>query len=406
MHTDLFLAVKFVREGRAQSLLLVTAAAIGITVVFFLTALVVAVERTMIAQTLDVLPHIVVRRPDAVAKPSITTPGAGIIEEQVYPPEQRVRSIENWPVVFAELEGLGGVSAVSPVASGPGVATRGAARRSVTVLGVEPDRFSAVITVRPRLRAGTLDLVGSEAVIGTELAADLGVEVGDRIRISTGDGARDAFRVVGVFDLGNRDVNERWLLIPLRRAQALLDLPGGVSTLNIRVSDIWNAATLARRIEMLTGLTAESWTETNAQLSVAIQSQRGATLMIRVFVMVAVAMGVASVLVVSTVQKGKQIGILRAMGLSRGAVQRIFLAQGVLVGLTGAVIGCGAGTALALLFEASARNPDGTATYPIELPLSLYLLCLCVAVATGLIAALLPARRAASLDPAVAIRYE
>lgn len=405
MRTDLFLALRFVREGLSQTMLLTVAAGVGITVVFFLSALVAAVERTMISQTLDVVPHVVVRRPDEVARPPAVR-DAGVVDEDVHPPAQRLRHVENWPAVMARLEAMQGVEAVSPVAAGPGVAARGSAVRSVTIQGIEPERFADVIRIRSRIRSGRLELAGDEAAIGTELAADLGVEVGGRVRVGAAGQALSVFRVAAVFDLGNRDVNERWVLVPLRRAQSLLRIPGGVSSLDVRASDLWATEPLASRIEAETALTAESWTTTNAQLAVAIRSQRGATLMIRVFVMVAVAMGIASVLVVSTVQKARQIGILRAMGLTRGAIQRVFLAQGAFIGVGGSVLGTAAGTGLAFASMAGARNPDGTPTYPIVLPASLYLLAFGIAVSTGLLASVLPARRAASLHPARAIRHE
>jgi lipoprotein-releasing system permease protein len=128
--------------------------------------------------------------------------------------------------------------------------------------------------------------------------------------------------------------------------------------------------------------------------------------MIRIFIMLAVAMGIASVLVVSVVQKSKQVGILRAMGVPRAMIVRVFLLQGTAIGVLGAVLGCGLGTLLSLWSETSNRTPDGTPMYPMVLPVSLYVTSAMIATGTGLIAAALPARRAARLEPSVAIRNE
>lgn len=405
MRTDLFLATKFLREGRGQTVLVIIGAAIGVTVVFFLTALVAAVERTMIAQTLDVVPHVVVRRPDLAPRPVLDEPGVGFVRHEVAAP-QALRSIENWPAVARVVSATDGVTGISPVLTGPALVTRGGASRGVTLLGIDAPRFEDVIVLDGRLRAGRLAVDGAQAVIGVELAADLGVDVGDSIRVSVGDGPAHAVVVAGLFDLGNRDVNERWLLVSLRRAQSLLRLPGGVSQLEIRCADPWDAPRVAAILKAATGLEAESWIDMNAQLDVAISSQRGATVMIRLFVALAVAIGIASVLAVSVVQRSRQIGILRAMGATRATVVRVFLWQGGVIAAGGTILGCALGTFLSRMAEQGARNPDGSPTYPIELPVSLYATVGVLAVVAGLIASALPARRAARMDPATAVRGE
>ena len=125
---------------------------------------------------------------------------------------------------------------------------------------------------------------------------------------------------------------------------------------------------------------------------------------IRFFVGLSVAFGIASVLVVSVVQKSREIGILRAMGISRGQVLRTFLIQGGLLGLGGAL----AGSVLALLalalWDRYARNPDGTPLFALQIDPTLFALAVVLATATGLVAAFAPALRAARLDPVVAIR--
>lgn len=406
MRVDVLLAVRFLREGRVQTALLVVGTTIGITVVLFLTALVTAVERTMISQTLDVLPHVVVRRPNDRVRslPVGGDPDASF--PQVHEPGQRLRTVDDWPARVRDLEQLPGVVGVSPVAAGPGFVSRGEATRAVTLIGVERERFGGVIAIGTRVKRGAFRVGADEAVVGVDLARDLGVTVGDRVRLVGAGGESQALAIAGVFDMGNVDVNRRWLLTSLQTARSLLDLPGGITGIELRLGDIWQADAVADAIEARTPLTAESWMRTNTQLMVAIQSQRGATLMIRLFVMLAVAMGIASVLVVSVVQKSKQIGILRAMGARRATIVRVFLIEGLLVALAGALIGCGLGTVLALGSEASNRTADGAPMYPIVLAPSLYAASFLVALVTGLASSALPAIRAARLDPAVAIRHE
>lgn len=149
---------------------------------------------------------------------------------------------------------------------------------------------------------------------------------------------------------------------------------------------------------------ADSWIKNNAQLFTAIGAQQSSNTVIRLFVALSVALGIASVLVVSVVQKSREIGILRAMGITRGQILRIFLLQGGLLGLGGAVIGSLLGGGGLLIWQTMLRNPDGTPLFPLDLEPPLFISALLLATLTGLISAFVPALRAARLDPVVAIR--
>jgi lipoprotein-releasing system permease protein len=297
-----------------------------------------------------------------------------------------------------------GVVAATPTVNGPAFAVRGAATRSIALRGIEPASFDRVTPVAGRMRSGRFRVDGFSAVIGVELAEELGLRVGDRLRLSTAAAPGTAFTVSGVFDLGNRDVNGRWVFVSLPAAQTLLDLAGGVSTIELRIERVFDAEATARGLEARTGLEAESWMERNQQLLVALRSQSSSSVMIQVFVVVAVALGIASVLGISVVQKSREIGILRAMGAGAGQVTRVFLVQGLFVGLAGAAAGCALGAGLALLFQGLVTSPDGSPLFPVDLSPSLFLRAAGVAVTTGLLAAVAPARRAARLDPATVLR--
>ncbi|GAO04376.1 ABC transporter permease [Anaeromyxobacter sp. PSR-1] len=404
MRLDLFLALRFLREGRAQTALIVGGTAVGVAVFFFLNALVAAVERGMVAQTLDALPHVVLRpRPEAPRTPPSPDGAAAVSHVQRAP--QRLRAVDQWQAVAREVSAAPGVRAVAAVASGPAMASRGEASRSVSLIGVDPEAYRRVLVALPgRVVEGDLRLGPSEVVVGIELAEELGLTRGDTLRVATAAGAR-AFVVAGLFDLGTRDQNLRWVLTAYRSAQALHALPGA-SALEVRLDDAWAAAEVADRLRRRTGLRVESWMDLNGRLLAALRSQRGSTRAIQAFVGLAAVAGIASVLVVSVVQRQRQIGILRAMGLSRGGVQRLFLVQGAVIGLLGAAAGVAIGSVLALVFETSARHPDGTPLYPVQLSPALYAASALLALGAGLAAAFTPARRAARLDPAEAIRRD
>jgi lipoprotein-releasing system permease protein len=293
---------------------------------------------------------------------------------------------------------------VTPVVSGPALVLRGNATRAVTVSGIEPDTYFQIVDFSDKMVRGTTRLSGSDVLIGTELSSDMGVDVGDKLHITAANGASSVLTIAGVFDLGNKGANQRSTFTSLRVAQSLLDMPGGVSSLEVTVHDIYAAETMAQRIAADTGVQADSWIKNSAQFFAAISAQTTANTAIRFFVGLSVAFGIASVLVVSVVQKSREIGILRAMGISRGQILRLFLLQGGLLAFGGALVGCAIGAAALSLWQQLARNADGTPLFPLEFDANLFALALLLATLTGLLAAFAPARRAARLDPVVAIR--
>lgn len=399
-----FLALRFFREGRLQSVLIVAGVSVGVAVMVFLSALIDGLQSSLVAQTLGTQAHVVVRPPDEVARPMLAPAGGVVVAARVERTAQRARSIVGWQQVVDDLAAMPAVTAVSPTVSGPAVASRGNADRAVVLYGVEADGFARIYPVRQRMVAGRFEPTGTRCVIGRELAVDLGVAVGDKVRLASVGGASDVYTVGGVFDLGNREVNRRWVVVATRGAQTLLDLVGGVSSVDLRVRELFSADAVAADITARTGLLADSWMTTNAQLLVALRSQSSSSQMIQFFVILAVAMGIASVLVVSVVQKGKEIGILRAMGTARRTVLWVFLIQGAMVGLLGSVIGTALGAGLGALFAGLVRNADGSPMFPVTVSLALVGRSAAIAFFTGVFAAALPARSAARLDPAVAIR--
>src|SRR5690606_8938680 len=174
----------------------------------------------------------------------------------------------------------------------------------------------------------------------------------------------------------------------------------GATLIDVTVADIFDAQPVAARIGRLTGLKAESWMETNAQLMNALRSQSLSTQMISIFVALSVALGIASVLSVSVVQRTREIGILRAMGTTRQKMLRVFLIQGAVFGLAGSLVGGVAGYGLVAAF-----NTFGPRLFYTPMDPWLLVSATALATITGILSAAVPARRAASLDPVEAIRH-
>jgi lipoprotein-releasing system permease protein len=400
-------ALRFLREGRFQTALIVGGAAAGVAVVIFITALVNGLQANTLKRVLGTQAHIVIRPAEEVARTQRKAQDGETLLARVEARAQRLRSIDQWQTLDVALQGMPRVTAVSPMVSGPGFAVRGDATKSIALFGVEPERYNRIVAVDEKLVAGEYRVQAGEAVIGKDLAKDLGLALGDRFRVVTAETdvpVSDTFTVTGIVDLGVRDLNRRTVFVTLRSAQSLLALAGGATQLDLKIDDLFDAEDLAQRIEAQTGLTVESWMRTNEQLLAAINAQNITTRTIRGFVIVIVALGIAIVLVVWVVQKRREIGILRAMGASRGQVQRVFLLQGAIVALVGSAIGCALAIAMVVVFLEVARNADGTPLFVLTLSPWLFAGTVLGALAGGLLAAASPARRAAALDPAQAIR--
>jgi lipoprotein-releasing system permease protein len=270
-------------------------------------------------------------------------------------------------------------------------------------MGVDLDRYDRIVHLRSKVIAGQARLGPGESVIGRELADDLGLRVGDRFSLVTGT-VTESLRVTALVDLGVRDLNRRTVIVPLRAAQSLLGLPGGATTLDLALVDVWAAQALTDELERRYPYKVESWQEANAQLVSALNAQSVSTALIRGVVMIVVVLGIASVLVVSVVQKRREIGILRAMGATQGQVLRVFLLQGAIVGAIGSTLGVLLAALLVWLFSTFVRGSDGLPLFTIALAPGLALRIAALATLCGVLAAVAPARRAAALDPAQAIR--
>lgn len=406
------IAISFLREGRIQSLMITLGVAIGVAVIIFITALIQGLQTNLIESTLGSQAHIRLVAPDEV---NLIAPYADdtlqLIQEDKRP--QRLRSINNWQQITDTLDQLPLLTAVSPNVSGPGFVRRGEALESVILVGTDLARYQNIIPLDEYLISGELRVGADNVLIGSELAKDLGVEVGSKLRLDTGQDSSSSnnlsnnlsnnsavVNIAGIFELGVRELDARYVYLDLKQAQSLLNLPGGITVIDLTVEDIFEAEEIAAQVGRLTSLQAESWIETNAQLLSGLTAQSLSSNMIVVFVAISVAFGIASVLSVSVVQRTREIGILRAMGATRQKILRIFLIQGAIFGLLGSIVGSGVSYVLVWSF-----NTFGLDIFTIPISINLILVTMSLATLTGVIAAAIPARRAAALDPVVAIRY-
>ncbi|MBC7728255.1 MAG: ABC transporter permease [Microbacteriaceae bacterium] len=396
-------ALRFLREGRMQTLLIIVGVAAGVAVIAYISALINGLQSNTLTKTLGAQAHITLRSPDDVVIPARPAALDTATLTETQPRAQRLRSIANWQALLPLLERHDNIAAVSPLVAGGGLALRGEASQAIALMGVDLDRYDRIVGLRNKVISGTARLAPGEAIIGRDLASDLGVRVGDRMTLQTGT-VSDSVRVTALVDLGVKDLNRRTVIVPLRAGQSLLGLPGGATGLDLALKNVWTAQELTLELRRQYPYKIESWQENNAQLVSALNAQSVSTAIIRGVVLIVVVLGIASVLVVSVVQKRREIGILRAMGAMRGQILRVFLVQGAVVGAVGSVLGIALAMGMIWLFTHFVRGSDGLPLFAITLPLVTAIQVALIATASGVLAAIVPARSAAAMDPAQAIR--
>ena len=396
-------ATRFLREGLMQTLFIIAGVALGVSVIVFMSALLTGLQGSIFKTLLDFQAQIVIKSPDEAPRRLRQEPGVEFATK-VQPRAQRPRSLDQWQKVRDTTLAVPGVLVVAPVIEDAAFIVRGDANIGVGVRGVEPESYLRLIALSEKIIAGRADLTSTEVLIGSDLAQDLGLTVGDKLSLKAAQGAPVVLFVAGILDFGNRGQNKGSVYVALRTAQSLLGLPGGVTSLWVKVAAPFDAETTAQQIASQPGIQVESWIETNAEFFKALSGQTLSFFMIRLFVGLTAALGIASVLVVSVVQKSKEIGILRATGTTRRQILGVFLLQGAVLGLLGSALGSLVGWGLLIAWRGFAVNDEGVPFFTLEAGPGLYAVVALGATLVGVLSALFPAQRAARLDPAVAIR--
>jgi lipoprotein-releasing system permease protein len=392
--------LRYLREGRMQTLLILAGVTGGVAVIIFLTTLISQLQVSIIDKTLGSQAHIVIRPPQAV---NLTTLAAG--QHGSHHPAPRTAPAQRGPMGLGGKVGgeTPGVLAVSPMLSGAGFAVRADASQSIALMGVDAVAFQRIVRMPKYLQSGVFDVDGTHAVIGSELAKDLGIVVGDKLRLVTMDGRNDLFSVSGIFDIGNRDLNRRWVFTSIKVAQSLLDLPGGITQLDLRVEDLFAAEATAR----LAGANRPHGGQLDAdQRAIAVRTEqpehvqqpdpilcdgdRGGGHCQR-------AGGVCGAKAEGNRHPARHGREPAAHHVGVSAAGRVLRPDGVCPGVS-------TGVRLLNFFAKITRNADGTALVSGELEVSMVVSACVLAMVVGLLAAALPARRAARMDPVQAIR--
>ena len=397
MWFELKVAWRFLKSGKTQTILILLGIIIGVAVQVFLGSLISGLQQDLINQTVGGSPHITVLPEDERPRPLVVNEDKF---SRIVTFAGTQSGISRWREIEEYLNSVDEITEVSPTIDGSGFAIRGQKNLPIVLRGVEIDKANGIYNIEENIASGQTDIGGNNILIGTELARELELETGDTLKINTSGGVTDRFIISGIFDLGSKELNTSWIFLSMRRAATLLSFDDKISNIEVQIKDVFAANQISDQImNRFESINAESWQRNNQSLLTALQSQSSSSLLIQVFVIIAVTLGIASVLAVSVVQKSRQIGILKAMGTKRRRVGLIFLIQGAILGLTGSILGALTGVGISQAFVTFTRNATGDPLFPITVDTTFIAISIIIATSAGMIAATIPARNSAKLNP-------
>jgi lipoprotein-releasing system permease protein len=349
---------------------------------------------------------------------------------QVLGPQGR---LANWAEVARLAAGQPHVLAAAPFVEAQAMLSAGRAVRPAMVRGIEPAQEERVADLARHMRNGTLDALRAGAfqvVLGADLARSLGLLPGDKVALIAPQGMvtpagviprLKQFTVAGTFEAGIAEADGRLALVHLADAQALYRLGGNVSGVRLKLDDLFAARDVARELQakLPPNATASDWTRSHAAFFHAVEVEKRVMFVILALIVLVAAINIVSTLVVAVSDRQSDIAILRTVGAAPSSVVRIFMVQGMVIGVIGTAVGLAAGVATALNIDVIVPAIENALRFKIfakdvylipDLPSELQPWDVAAVTAMALLlsflATLYPSWRASKVNPAEALRYE
>jgi lipoprotein-releasing system permease protein len=385
MRLSASIALRFLKSNKTQTVVIILGIGVGVAVQIFIGSLILGLQTNLVDITIGNSSQITVTA------------------------TQDNKLFSNDPSLIKKIEGADSrIQPASPVLDQPAFLDA-VTSQSVVVRGFELDRAEGIYQFSEYITSGKLPKANGEFLVGSILQEKNGLTVGDTITLVTTDRRTVTGTISGFFDLKVAAINGTWCVTTLETAQSLFMTGDKISSIEMQVTraDVFDADLIA--VAVVTKINDDSlsvlnWKTQNEQLLSGLQGQSISSLMIQVFVMLSVLLGIASVLAITVMQKSRQIGILKAMGIKNRSASLIFLTEGFILGIFGAATGVAFGVGLSVAFTKFALNSDGTPVVPLSFDPNFIALSACVAVLACVLASLIPARKSSKLDPIDIIR--
>ncbi|BCN31822.1 ABC transporter permease [Anaeromicropila herbilytica] len=383
MNFSFKIAVRFLKSSKGQTLLIVLGIAVGVSVQIFIGSLIQGLQKNLLNKTIGNSSHITV-----ISK-------------------NQDNRISNYNQIINKITHISqDITNVSISYDSPALINLNNKNYSVLIRGLNLNTASKIYHVKEQIYEGKAPKRNSETIIGKELQKELGIKLGDELTINTNIGQEYTLKVTGFYDLKVSSLNKTWMITTLDTAQHMFGGDNTITNIEMQVKDVFAADQIADRLSnvLSSRLKVENWKSQNESLLSGLNGQSISSIIIQVFVLVSVALAIASVLAITVIQKSKQIGILKAMGITDKTASLIFLFEGLLLGIIGSILGVLFGLLLGFSFSTFVTNPDGTPIVALTFNYSFILFSVMVAIIASMFAALIPAKRSSQLNPIEVIR--
>lgn len=385
MRLSFKVALRFLSSSKAQTFLIALGIGIGISVQIFIGALIEGLQVSLIDATIGSASHLTLANPE------------------------KNESVKDTPNLLKNLiPNENGIKVVSENLTQGGFIKLDDDFTQVLIRGFDIKKANEIYKFSDALRPKSILPKGNEVLIGKVIADDNKIVIGDTITLASPQGNTVAVLVSGVFDLKVDAINSSWVIGDLTLVRELFKYEASeVTSIEMQVFEPFEVETTALALEqnpLLSPYKLSTWKEANAQLLSGLMGQSTSSYMIQVFVIISVVLGIASVLAITVLQKSRQLGILKAMGITNFNASLVFLFQGLLLGVLGGFLGLLIGIGLLYAFQTFALNPDGTPVVPVIINWRFMTFSGLLAVFACTLAAIIPARKSKKLSPIEVIR--
>ncbi len=411
MSLQLSIAVTQLISRRRPTLVSLTGIALGVAFFLAVSSLMRGSERDFIKRLIDNSPHITVSDEyrKAEKQPASMLWPDGAVEVRRVKPLTEVRGIRGHAQKLAFVESLPGLRA-APVLLGSVVLTFAGRNEGVTLNGIVPAKMKGVSTIEEKLTQGSLEALAANPngiVIGEGLAKKFGLALGSVVNAASPGGEVRTLKVVGIFRTGNASYDENQTFALLKRVQGLLDRSDRVNRFIIQLDDPYAARDVAAIIERQVGYKAVSWQESAEDLMSVLLVRNLIMYSVVSAILVVASFGIYNTISTIVMEKIHDIAILKSMGFHARDIRRIFLAEGVILGVLGSLFGVTLGLGLMWLLAQVEIKPPGASDL-VHLPIywgwEQYLLAAGFALTSAVGAAYLPARKAGRVQPVAILR--
>ncbi|MBN2299849.1 MAG: ABC transporter permease [Acholeplasmataceae bacterium] len=383
MRLALQIAWRFLASAKRQTIIIVLGIAVGVSVQVFIGSLITGLQKSLVDSTIGSSSHITV-----VSEASDTY-------------------IDNYQITINNLElESDDISVISPVVNLGGILQKDTLKKEILFRGFDLIEANQIYGFDSKITEGELPTLLNEILLGKSLKNDLNLNVGDTIDIEILGNVR-SLTVVGFFDFNVAVINSTWGIGTLATLQDIIGSTNDISAIEMQINDVFQAEVLAATLDQNlsnSNLKTENWMSQNQELLSGLQGQSTSSLMIQVFVIISVVLGISSVLAITVMQKSRQIGILKAMGIQDKDASRIFLFEGFLLGIFGAFAGVVLGLGLLYSFTTFALNPDGSPVVPLFIDPQFIALSALIALVASTFASLIPAIKSSKMTVIEVIR--